>query len=527
MRRQVGFPGFSLLLSIATVALCFVVAEVLAGSSLWSPAVNISNTVIASYCPRLAADPWGTLHLVWKDWVDMTPHMPYVLYANKPAGGDWSQPTFLPGKIGGDCPALIVDASGALHVAVDRAEGIAYVHHPHGGTWSDVETVADTGEFPDIAMTPDGTLHVAWEDWAGAGTPTQIYHATKGKDGVWSAPVRVSTLAGTFSYPFIATDSQGGVHLVWTVLTTNKFQYAYRAPGKDWTLPTNLPYAPTPWNTVEQLTSGSDGTIHLVRAEMDQSQVPWACRVRHATKRFENPWTAGTPIATDCASHVAVATDPYGRPHVAWNADEKLHWAAGGTAGGWGSKTTVDVDNELVVWDSELSLAVDPMGNRHLTWDFGQGNVWYSSAATWPPVTATITVQGGTLHSATGNTQLDFPAGAVSEDTLVTHTPHGSPPTGDLVAVRFFDLTAERVSDGTPVTQFSLPYTLTFCYLEQELETAAEETLGVYWWDGSQWIAELTDLDTTQNCLAAWPDHMTTFAILGETNRVFLPLVRK
>ena len=153
----------------------------------------------------------------------------------------------------------------------------------------------------------------------------------------------------------------------------------------------------------------------------------------------------------------------------------------------------------------------------------GRGEIWYTSLMGWPPVTNVITSGGGTLASASGETNLTFPPGAVTTDTLVTHTPAGSPPTGSLFAVNIFDLSAERVSDGIPVTNFNPPYTITVDY---EAGAAIEDTLGLYWWDGGQWVLEPTStVDMANNRLTAHPDHMTIFAVMGETKRVYLPLV--
>ena len=99
-------------------------------------------------------------------------------------------------------------------------------------------------------------------------------------------------------------------------------------------------------------------------------------------------------------------------------------------------------------------------------------------------------------------------------------------PTGDLFGARFFDLSAIISGTTTPVTSTNKPYTITVNYTDREKGGAIEDTLGLYWWEGGQWTLEPTSsVDMANNRLTAHPDHMTLFAVLGETKRVYLPLV--
>jgi hypothetical protein len=141
---------------------------------------------------------------------------------------------------------------------------------------------------------------------------------------------------------------------------------------------------------------------------------------------------------------------------------------------------------------------------------------------------AEITPEGGTVRTADGRARLDFPPGAVDQAVTVTYSDTMPSATGALAGVRFFDLSAVIAGTTTPVTSFHGPYTATFAYAEGELGPAIESTLGLYWWTGSGWAPEpSSQLDAVHNHLRAWPDHMTLFAILGETHQVYLPLVMR
>ena len=47
-------------------------------------------------------------------------------------------------------------------------------------------------------------------------------------------------------------------------------------------------------------------------------------------------------------------------------------------------------------------------------------------------------------------------------------------------------------------------------------------------WNGSEWLKEPTSsVDPINNVVSATPSHFSLWAVLGETNRVFLPLVMR
>jgi hypothetical protein len=169
-------------------------------------------------------------------------------------------------------------------------------------------------------------------------------------------------------------------------------------------------------------------------------------------------------------------------------------------------------------------------GNYVFVADRGGGLavLWFAA-----PATAFISPAGGGLTAA-DRTTYTFPAGVFTDTAVITHTsrfPADAPPPGDLAGIdHFFDVTA--VYSGTDRPAQPVPgqaYTLTVQYAEAEKGPAIEDTLALYWWDGNQWIKEPSStVDVASNTVTASPDHLASlWAVLGETERAYLPIVGK
>lgn len=143
---------------------------------------------------------------------------------------------------------------------------------------------------------------------------------------------------------------------------------------------------------------------------------------------------------------------------------------------------------------------------------------------------------GGVVTSTCDNTVYHFSDFVFSEPVTLTHsvrvdTDYPLPP--DLVGIgHAFDNSAVN-SSGQTISP-SDAYTMTITYAQDEVGVAIEETLALYYWDGGSW-QPLTNngsvngtraaLNTTYNSIIATPDQFGFWAVLGETNRIYLPLV--
>jgi hypothetical protein len=149
---------------------------------------------------------------------------------------------------------------------------------------------------------------------------------------------------------------------------------------------------------------------------------------------------------------------------------------------------------------------------------------WYVPAAS-----ATRGAAGGSLTSPADQTSYIFSAGSLSASTVLTHTPRfqpNVPPTGALIGIdHAFELSALNAATGQPVTP-TKPYTVTVHYTNAERGGAIESTLALYAWNGAAWLKiPGSVVDTSADKVTAATLHVGLFSVLGETRRVYLPLV--
>lgn len=202
-------------------------------------------------------------------------------------------------------------------------------------------------------------------------------------------------------------------------------------------------------------------------------------------------------------------------------------------ADSYGSVRTVDVQDpiqptEVGYYALSETQATSVMGSYVYVADSYGGLVvlWFS-----PPATAQIPTSGGDLVSPADSTTYSFPSGTFTDTVAITHVarfPGNAPSGGDLVgAGHVFSVTAVYSDTGQPA-QPTGPYTVTVGYTDAERGPVIESTLALYYWDGIQWVQEpssivIPGIDTVR----ATPGHMSLWALLGETERVFLPVVLK
>jgi len=179
---------------------------------------------------------------------------------------------------------------------------------------------------------------------------------------------------------------------------------------------------------------------------------------------------------------------------------------------------------KLASYDTPGSAsAVQAVGDTLYVSD-GAGGLQVLRYTTW---TSKLLEDGsGSLISPYDNVRYDFPEGSFSAPVTVTHVMRArenAPFAGALFNTGHdFDVSAVYRDTGLPA-QPQLPYTVTINYSDN---SAFESSLGLYSWDGSRWVpAQSSHVILDQNQVVASPDHFSFWALLGETRRIYFPLV--
>jgi hypothetical protein len=145
-----------------------------------------------------------------------------------------------------------------------------------------------------------------------------------------------------------------------------------------------------------------------------------------------------------------------------------------------------------------------------------------------PPVTATVAEQGGALALGDAAAQVTVPAGAFTTPvsaTLLRRYPPSAPGAGSLLIVGPVVTLVARDAVGELVTP-TRPLSLALHYELKDIVAVHKETLALHRWDGARWVRETSSqLDAGTQTVRASVSELGLFALLGESERVLLPLI--
>jgi hypothetical protein len=155
------------------------------------------------------------------------------------------------------------------------------------------------------------------------------------------------------------------------------------------------------------------------------------------------------------------------------------------------------------------------------------------------PISVVIPASGGSFTSHADHTEYVFPSGTFTDTVIVTHVayPDDSAPAPSKLTGISHAFAVTAVYSNTDSATLSLPaqivpghpYTIVIKYTDVEKGPAIEDSLDLYAWNGSAWSQQgiASSVNVTDNLITAGVDHLSLFAVLGETQRVFLPLISK
>ncbi|MHA1651313.1 MAG: hypothetical protein ACTSYB_14065 [Candidatus Helarchaeota archaeon] len=275
----------------------------------WSSPKIISDDITqwnngSSYCPDIAVDPSGNVHVVWYDGTDGWWGIDTeIMYTNYSPSSGWSSPIVISDDASlwnngsSYIPSIVADSSGKIHVVWhDNTKGwwgtdfeIMYTCYTPGSGWTSPIVISDTvtvwnngySYFPVIAADNSGNLYVVWQDSTdgGWGTDDEIMFNSYTPSSGWGTPSVISDTGTNWnndssSDPRIAVDTSGIVHVVWNDMTEgwwgtdDEIMYRNYSVSTGWNTITILSDNQTKWNDKESFSPSiavdSSNKVHIV-----------------------------------------------------------------------------------------------------------------------------------------------------------------------------------------------------------------------------------------------------------------------
>jgi hypothetical protein len=309
----------------------------------WSQTVDVlavPNT--GAEVPDLAVTPDGTLHAVWGTGGTNS----RMMYAHAPAccadnPRNWSQPIALGGPVL-LTTSLVADDQGRLHAAFPsyQTRNIVYRRSDDGGlNWSEevevpggADAVDELASYPRLAVDGRGRVHLVWSVGPWPGRRVMYARSEDGGDN-WELPQEIDTYlredyAEDYGPIFIDVEAVGEdqVHLIWDGAPTVERNHVWSSDGgKTWSERVIL---------IPELTKvGRQGWNDMVADELGTVHV--AAIGPYYANWSDGSWSNSTLIpGARSAELMRIALTHGNRLHVVWmdyeKADRKALWYAQG-----------------------------------------------------------------------------------------------------------------------------------------------------------------------------------------------------
>lgn len=220
----------------------------------WNSPVRLTWAAGYSTTPRIALGSSQNIYVVYAD--DRTGKTLVYFKKSTDGGSNWSASTALATLDSCFSPDIAVQSSGAttyIHVVMTwwgGSRGYDIVHKrstTEGDSWTSLNLVGqmDTNSsFPSIAADSLGNLHVAWVE--NVNSNNEIYYrknTSYGGYSSWTTAERITWNSGNSIDPYITVDPSNNVYLAWSDNNFGAYDILFKKKG-----PT------TPWGIIYRLT---------------------------------------------------------------------------------------------------------------------------------------------------------------------------------------------------------------------------------------------------------------------------------
>ena len=298
----------------------------------WHPKVQLTNTVVASQWPDVAAAK-GAVHVVWltdgsKDGRDR------IFYMRSPDGGaTWEEPVRLARRIDAGPPSIAV-AGNTVHVAwTEEAKWVnnemitpdlvRYRASYNGGdSWEPRKRLSsgDPGFRYGVEIAAWGqSVQVAWAD--ASGDTWRIWHRRSLDGGqTWLKRKQISH-TGRSDYDFSPDIAVRGSHVyvVWWIGGSGGVAYSGSHDyGKTFSHPITIGFRPYAWSA-PAITAAKSAVVVAWTEWVDD--VAWRVVQRRSTDHGET-WADRVPVSDEVDRYAAPAiASSRDRVHAVWTAE--------------------------------------------------------------------------------------------------------------------------------------------------------------------------------------------------------------
>lgn len=260
------------------------------------------------------------------------------------------------------------------------------------------------GRSAKLALDSTGTVHVVFGGRK-EGSEKDIYYARRETDGVWSTPHNISNNPGDSTWPQLAVDNTGVVHVVWEDESRGirKIYYARRGSDGSWSSPQVIPSSYVYPNS-SRLAVDKDGNAHVVWTEEGWIDSSTTSFIYYTQQGNDGTWSSVQNLSSNLwySEYPRLALDGYGNTHVVWSGslgdwEHHLYYRQRASDGIWSEPKNISE----AAYDLSAQMAVDESGTVHVLWDDNSpqcdGLCYRQRAAdgTWSPMRVIPYYPGG------------------------------------------------------------------------------------------------------------------------------------
>jgi len=380
------------------------------GRSDWSPYERVSTESSATSTGSfITSDSTGNVYVVWQDDTNYSGcgSNYHIFYKMKPSGGNWTTTEVVSSGSSNDSESasIAVGPDGTVYVTWDEftntTNNVFYRTKPAGGNWTPTECISlqscEYSALASICVDHEGNVHAAMTG-LDSSYNSFIYYKMKPAGGNWTPEELVTyDSPGQPFLPTVAVDSKGTIHIAWMETTNAGYNgnifYKIKPSGGNWTHAEQVSDS-SMLGIYQSLAIDTDDNVHVTWSDLS-SNPSYFMDIDYRMKSKNGSWSdieTLSPYAYAMKSQISAG--PNGSVSVIFDDLDfgsmtyEIFYRTKPMGGEWTNAEIITDDfNQDAVFPS---LTVNSSGIAHATWeDAYSANIYYkhSNHVNSPPAT--------------------------------------------------------------------------------------------------------------------------------------------